>query len=335
MAPTRWGICTIGKISHDFTVALRTLPAEEHQVVAVAARDLARAQEFAKRHSIPVVHSSYEELAKDANIDVVYLGTIHPYHLSLGLLFLNSRKNVLCEKPLAMNQRGVQQLLSAARENGVFLMEGFWTRFFPASEQIRSLLSQNAVGEVKLVRAEFGVNLTGVPRAVEKKLGGGSLLDIGCYCLQFISMVFSGQKPESITATGFLNDEGVDETVTVVLTYPGKRLGILTSTIMVNLENRATITGTKGTIEVPAHMWCPTSLRVNGEETQYLLPPPSQPLNFLNSTGLRYEAEEVRQCLLKGLKESPQMTLAESELFASIMDEVRRQMGVAYPQDSP
>ncbi|XP_029441613.1 trans-1,2-dihydrobenzene-1,2-diol dehydrogenase [Rhinatrema bivittatum] len=325
---TRWGICSVGKISHDFLVALKTLPAQDHQAVAVAARDLSRAREFAKRHCIPRAFGSYEELAKDPNIDIVYVGALHTQHRDVALLFLRARKNVLCEKPLAMNPTEVKELVAAARKNNVFLMEGLWTRFFPVSEQIRALLSQKTMGEVKMMRAEFGNNIQHVPRLVEKELGGGALLDIGCYCIQFACMVFGGQKPETITATGFQYETGVEETVTIVLQYSGKRQAIITNSIMVPLPNQAAICCTEGIIQVPGFMWCPTSLVVNGKVTEYPLPPTTETMNFTNSTGLSYEAEHVRQCLLKGLKESPIMSLADSELVAYIIDEARQQLGV-------
>ncbi|KAK1891750.1 Trans-12-dihydrobenzene-12-diol dehydrogenase [Dissostichus eleginoides] len=181
---TRWGICSSGRISHDFTVALKTLPPEDHQVVAVAARELEDAQEFATKHSISRVYGSYEELARDPDIDVVYIGVIHPYHLSTCLLFTNAKKNVLCEKPLAMNTKKMKEILSSAKRNDVFLMEAVWTRFFPASVEIRRLVDQGEVGEVKMVRSEFGVPIPHVPRSGQKELGGGAILDIGIYCLQ-------------------------------------------------------------------------------------------------------------------------------------------------------
>ncbi|XP_073706975.1 trans-1,2-dihydrobenzene-1,2-diol dehydrogenase [Garra rufa] len=330
----RWGICSAGKISHDFTVALRTLPAENHQVVAVAARDLKHALEFAQKHSIPRAYGSYEELAKDPEIDVVYVGTIHPHHLAVGNLFMNAKKNILCEKPLAMNLKEVQQLIATAKKNDVFLMEAVWTRFFPVSVEINRLLSRGEVGEVKVVRADFGVPLTHVVRSVQKELGGGALLDIGIYCVQFVLMVFNGEKPESIQATGVCLDTGVDEAMIVTLKFSGHRLAVCTCTITAQLPNEALIAGTKGTIKVPAHMWCPTSLMVNGVESHYPVPEPALPLNFINSTGMSYEAEEVRRCLLNGLKESSRMSHADSALLAEIMDEARRQVGVVYSQDS-
>uniref|UniRef100_UPI0037E7FF7F trans-1,2-dihydrobenzene-1,2-diol dehydrogenase n=1 Tax=Semicossyphus pulcher TaxID=241346 RepID=UPI0037E7FF7F len=330
---TRWGICSAGKISHDFTVALKSLPPEDHQVVAVAARKLEDAQEFAKKHSISQAYGSYDELARDPNIDVVYIGVIHPYHLKTCLLFTNAKKNVLCEKPLAMNTKEVKEILASAKSNDVFFMEAFWTRFFPASVEIRRLLAQGEVGEVKMVRSEFGVPVLHVPRSTQKELGAGAMLDLGVYCLQFTCMVFNGEKPECIQAMGVCQETGVDETVVVTLKFSRNRMAVFTGSAGMLLPNDAIIVGTKGTIRIPAHMWCPTSLVVNGKETQYPVPEPYLPLNFLNSTGMRYEAEEVRQCLLKGLKESSVISHADSLLLAELEDEIRRQVGVTYSQD--
>ncbi|CAK6979306.1 trans-1%2C2-dihydrobenzene-1,2-diol dehydrogenase-like [Scomber scombrus] len=236
------------------------------------------------------------------SLDVVYIGTIHPYHLSTGTLFMKSKKNVLIEKPLAMNSREVQKLITAARDNSVFLMEAIWTRFFPVSLEVRRLLGQGEVGDVQMVRADLGAPLTHIPRLAERELGGGALLDLGIYCLQFIFLVFNGERPESIQATGHSIDTGVDGTVVLVLKFSGNRLAICTCSITMMLTCDAVITGTKGVIKVPHHMWCPTTLEVNGQETEFPLPEAGMPLNFTNSTGLRYEAEEVRQCLLKGTR---------------------------------
>ncbi|XP_037553494.1 trans-1,2-dihydrobenzene-1,2-diol dehydrogenase [Nematolebias whitei] len=331
---TRWGICSSGRISHDFTVALKTLPAEDHQVVAVAARKLEDAQEFANKHGIPRSYGSYEELATDPNIDVVYVGNIHPYHLKTCSLFTNAKKNVLCEKPLGMNTREVKEILDSAKKNNVFLMEAIWTRFFPVSVEIRRLLALGELGEVKMVRSEFGLALLHKPRLVEKELGGGALMSLGMYCLQFACMVYNGERPESIQATGVCLETGVDETVVVTLKFSRGRMAVFDYSSRLQLLNDAVIVGTKGTIQIPAQMWCPTSLVVNGKETQFPVPEPGLPLNFSNGTGMRYEAEEVRQCLLKGLKESPVMSHADSLLLVELMDEIRTQVGVVYSQDS-
>lgn len=155
---------------------------------------------------------------------MVYIGVIHPYHHKTCLLFTNAKKNVLCEKPLAMNSREVREILATAKKNDVFLMEvetfptantfhatcshhhrvfqAVWTRFFPASAELRRLVAEGEVGPIKYVRTDFCQSLQHVERAVKKELGGGALLDVGIYGLQFILMVFNGEKPESVQATG-------------------------------------------------------------------------------------------------------------------------------------
>uniref|UniRef100_A0ABM5EI15 Trans-1,2-dihydrobenzene-1,2-diol dehydrogenase n=1 Tax=Pogona vitticeps TaxID=103695 RepID=A0ABM5EI15_9SAUR len=333
MVATRWGICSAGKIAHDFLAALKTLPPEDHQVVAIASRDLSRAEEYAKTHGIPKAYGSYAELAEDPDVEIVHIGVLNPYHLPSSLLFIQAGKNVLCEKPMGMNAAEVKTMVKAAQEKNVFFMEGFWSRFFPAAERIRSLLSQGSIGDVMVLHAEFGSPQLSIPRCVEKELGGGGLLDIGCYCIQFACMVFNGEKPESILASGFLHDTGVDKTVSIILNYSRHRQAVLTCTMTAKMPNRASINGTKGMIEIPSTFWCPTELVVNGQRESFPLPPSPMPVHFSNSIGLRYEAEHVRQCLLQGLKESPVLTHADSALINSILDDVRRQVGVLYAQD--
>ncbi|XP_077171108.1 trans-1,2-dihydrobenzene-1,2-diol dehydrogenase-like [Paroedura picta] len=333
MAPTRWGFCSAGKISHDFLVALKTLPPEDHQAVAIASRELSRAQKYAQTHDIGKAYGSYAELARDPDVEVVHVGVIHPFHLPSTLLFIQAGKHVLCEKPMGMNAAEVKAMVRAAQEKGVFLMEGVWSRFFPASEKLRSVLRQGTVGEVMVVHADFGGPQLTIPRCIEKELGGGGLLDIGIYCVQFACMVFEGEKPESIVASGFLHDTGVDKTGSIILNFSGGRQAALTYTMTTRLPNTASVSGTKGIIQIPGFFWCPVQLVVNGKSEDFPLPPPSHQLHYSNSTGLRYEAEHVRQCLLQGLKESPVMSHADSELLHSIMDEVRRQLGLSYAQD--
>uniref|UniRef100_A0A673VKC5 Trans-1,2-dihydrobenzene-1,2-diol dehydrogenase n=1 Tax=Suricata suricatta TaxID=37032 RepID=A0A673VKC5_SURSU len=213
----RWGIVSAGLISSDFTTALRTLPRSEHQVVAVAARDLSRAKEFARKYDIPKAYGSYEELAKDPNVEVAYIGTQHPQHRAAVLLCLAAGKAVLCEKPMGVNAAEVREMVAEARSRGLFLMEAIWTRFFPAMEALKSAVSQGTLGELRVARAEFGKDLTHVPRAVDWAQAGGGLLDIGIYCIQFISMVFGGQKPEKIVAMGRRHETGLKESPVIPL----------------------------------------------------------------------------------------------------------------------
>lgn len=303
------------------------------QVVAVAARDLSRAKEFAQKHNIPKAYGSYEELAKDPNVEVAYVGTQHPQHKAAVMLCLAAGKAVLCEKPMGVNAAEVREMVTEARSRGLFLMEAIWTRFFPASEALRSVLAQGTLGDLRVARAEFGKNLTHVPRAVDWAQAGGALLDLGIYCVQFISMVFGGQKPEKISVVGRRHETGVDDTVTVLLQYPGEVHGSFTCSITAQLSNTASVSGTKGMAQLLNPCWCPTELVVKGEHKEFLLPPVPKNCNFDNGAGMSYEAKHVRECLRKGLKESPVIPLVESELLADILEEVRKAIGVTFPQD--
>ncbi|XP_006898748.1 PREDICTED: trans-1,2-dihydrobenzene-1,2-diol dehydrogenase [Elephantulus edwardii] len=329
----RWGIVSVGLISSDFTAVLQSLPRSEHQVVAVAARDLSRAKEFARKYDIPKAYGSYEELAKDPNVEVAYIGAQHPQHKATVMMCLAGGKAVLCEKPMGVNAAEVREMVAEARSRGLFLMEAIWTRFFPVSESLRAVLAQGTLGDLRMARAEFGVDLTHVPRALDWAQAGGGLLDIGIYCVQFISMVFGGQKPEKISAMGRRHETGVDDTVTVLLQYPGGVHASFTCSITAPLTNTAYVTGTKGMAQVLEPCWCPTKLVVKGELKEFPLPSITAKFNFTNGPGMAYEAKHVRECLRKGLKESPVIPLAESELLADILEEVRKSIGVTFPQD--
>ena len=120
---TRWGIFGASKIAHDFMIALRTLPENEHKVVAISARSLERASEFADRHSIEKAYGSYEDLARDADVEVVYVSPIHPQHAPLCKLALSHGKHVLCEKPMTMNLKDTKEVFELAKAKGLFIME--------------------------------------------------------------------------------------------------------------------------------------------------------------------------------------------------------------------
>ena len=330
MATLRWGICSAGKISHDFIVALKTLPESSHQIVAVAARSLESATRLATTHNIPKSYGSYEELAADPNIDVIYIGTIHPTHLSTACKMLEAGKPVLCEKPLTMNATETKQLIELAKSKNLFLMEGVWTRFFPAMVELRRLLSIGDIGDVQYVNVSFGFRVPSDAsnhRLVRPDLGASAILDIGVYVINFASMVFNGEKPEKIHAKGILSPQGIDNLVAMTFTYPGNRIAQLTVSVVSELPCEALICGTKGEIKVPKRFWCPTQLETSEGIKEYPLPKPYMPTNFTNSEGFCYEAEEIRRCLGEGKKESDIMSLKETQLIAEIMDEVLKQVG--------
>lgn len=330
---TRWGIVSAGKISHDFVTALSTLSPEEHTVVAVAARQIERAKDFASLHKIPVAYGSYEELAADSNVDVVYIGAIHPQHLSIGKLMLNSGKPILCEKPLTLNLKQTKELIDLARRKNLFLMEAIWSRCFPAYEALRRELDSGTLGDIVQAEVSFGVPIAEIDRLKLKELGGGTILDLGVYVLQFALLVFGTKRPKDIVALGHLNQEGVDMSMSCVLTYETGQTALLSTNAKAQFPNEAVIVGTKGVARIANPFWCPTKIVMPEKTSEFILPSASLPFNFTNSAGLRYEAMEVRRCLKLGLLESPKITHEESLLLAELEDTLRNKLGVRYCDD--
>ncbi|XP_074601697.1 trans-1,2-dihydrobenzene-1,2-diol dehydrogenase-like [Brevipalpus obovatus] len=328
----KWGILSAGKISHDFTVCLRSLSKEQHQIVAVATRSLEDAKNFANKHGIPNAYGSYQELAEDPNVQIVYVGTLTSHHLPVGKLLLENGKHVLIETSFTLTAQGAEELINLARTKKLFLMEGIWSRFNPACKFAMDQIADGTIGDVYHVSAEFGAKLINVERLIKKSHGGGAMLDIGVYALNAISMVYNNQEPCDIKATGHVSTEGIDEAFTVALKYSNGRTATCSSHLKVALPNECTITGEKGTIRINAPFHCPISVTVNGKTHQFSLPPIVDTCNYENSNFLCYEAEHVRECLENGLTESPILPLKDTLLLRKITDHVFRQLGVFFEE---
>ncbi|KAL7975791.1 hypothetical protein Chor_014951, partial [Crotalus horridus] len=204
--------------------------------------------------------------------DVIYVGSLNTQHLAHTTLFLQAKKNVLCEKPIGMNAHEVREMIRTARENDIFLMEGFWTRFFPVSEKIHTLLCQKSLGNLKVLRAQLAVRMDNVPRLLEKKLGRGVILDLGSYCIQFASMVFGPEMPQSVLASGLLYETENHQAV-------------LDVTMMINLPGEAMTGGPEGIIKIPDNMNSPTIMFLKGNRWECPLPPSPEPLYFKHNIG--------------------------------------------------
>ncbi|KAL8021960.1 putative tetrahydrofolate dehydrogenase/cyclohydrolase, oxidoreductase [Plasmopara halstedii] len=339
----RWGIIGCGRISWDFVSSIKSL--NNVVVQACAARSLADAHTFANNFGITQAYDSYEALVSDANVDVVYIGTLHPWHYEHTVLALNHGKHVLVEKPMAMNAIQASAAIALAREKKLFLLEGMWTRFFPAIRYVRQLLNNKEIGDVHHVHAAFGVPFgKDNARIWHNELGGGGLLDIGIYPLAFATMVF-GTKPEKITSAGKRNDGGVDIYSTVTLEYSDSRFATIEYTMLAKLDESVTITGSKGRICLPAAAHTATEVQMikyfedgTQKETKSLFPwpMPAAGVTFihLGSEGLRYEAEAVIHAIQKKELESNEYSLDESLGIMTIMDKIRKDLGVVYPADT-
>ncbi|XP_072165571.1 trans-1,2-dihydrobenzene-1,2-diol dehydrogenase-like [Diadema setosum] len=333
--PLRWGICTAGEISHDFAASLQGHE-DTHLIGAVASRSMERSRKFAAEFNIPRAYGNYEELARDPDIDVVYIGSVNTEHRRLCKFFLSHKKHILCEKPLTLSLRETKDVLQAAKESDVFFMEAVWTRFFPVSFKIRELISTGQLGDVKYIMSNFGLCLPSRERTIKKALGGGALYDMGIYTFQFITMVF-GRGPTSSHSHGFLNEDGVDETFTTVMMFPNNAMATISCSYKVEYPNNFVIVGTKGRLIIPDNFWAPTTLEWMDsegkliEKFEFPLPPSSAKYSLGPLwSGMLYEADAVKKAIEEGKKEQALISWKESELIASLMDKARRDLGIVW-----
>lgn len=313
-----------GKIARKFADALRGLP--EAELLAVGSRAEASARAFAEAYGVPRPYGSYEALAADPEVDVVYVGTPHVQHAENSLLALGSGKAVLCEKPFALNVREARAVVAAARERGLFLMEAMWTRFLPLMDRLRVLLEEGALGEVRLLAADFGIRMDAGPehRIRNPALGGGALLDLGVYPVSLASMLWG--RPERVAGAAHLGETGVDEQGALVLDYGAGRMAVLYTSLLVDTPVEAHVMGTRGRIRLHHRWHHPTRLTLSraGAEDRTIEVP-------YEGNGLGYEAAEVMRCLRAGERESPRMPLEETLQIMETLDRIRAQWGLVYP----
>jgi predicted dehydrogenase len=331
-----WGILGPGRIATLTTQGpLMNLPGVRR--VAVGSRDAARAAAFAERFGFDRSYGSYLELVQDPDVQVVYVATPHPWHKEHTILCLEHGKHVLCEKPMAMNAGEVREMVACARLSGRYLAEAFFTYWSPMLRQVRRWIEEGRIGEVRMLWASCGGRnkLDPANRLFDKALGGGALLDIGCYAVSLAHQLLGA--PQQVLASGALGETGVDEQEAMILRYPGDKLAVLSSAIRTAQRNDAVIQGTEGRITMlPAWWGGPRTaiLTVGQEETRFQDTEAEQLYaGPLSSHEKSWMIAEVMQDIAAGRLESPVMPLALSLGIAETMDAIRAQIGLRYAAD--
>ena len=322
--PVNWGILGPGSIAHSFAAGLRD--AAGARLVAVGSRVAARAEAFAAQYGAAQAHGSYAALAADPAVDAIYVATPHPQHAAACRLCLEAGKHVLCEKPLAVNAATARAMAACARDRGVLLMEGMWTRFIPAIAALRTLLRAGEIGMPALLQCDFAfaAKVDPASRLFAPELAGGALLDIGVYCVAFAAMVLG--TPETVAASAHLGATGVDERAAVALSYPNGAVAALLCGITVSSPQVATIIGSEGYVTVAAPFWRSEQLTVHRTGAA-----PDERRYPLRGNGFNYEAEHFMELVRAGATDSPVMPLAESISIAETLDAARLRIGLRYP----
>jgi predicted dehydrogenase len=324
-APIRWGILATGKIAHKFATGLAALP--DAQLQAVASRDQSKAEAFAQEFGAITAHGSYEALAADPLVDIIYVASPHALHHAHTLLCLRQGKHVLCEKPMALNARQAEEMFEAARLHNCFLMEAMWTRFLPAWQEVSQWLAQGLVGEVRLLQADFcfrSGTFDPQSRNFNLELGGGALLDIGIYPIALAYQVF-GEDPVEVKSTASLGPTGVDEQSSYLFRYANGAQAVLSSSFQTHGPKEAIINGTQAAIRVPL-FW-----RASEAQLLHHMAEPEVHTFPLEASGLQYQAVSVMADLRAGRTANETMPPTETLRIMRMMDRLREDWGLRYP----
>lgn len=319
----RWAILGAGKIAHSF--AQDFIAVKNAVLMAVASGDKSRAETFAKEYNLPLVYN-YEELYNSTEVDAVYVATTHNFHYEQCRQCLEHGKNVLCEKPVTINDKQFKELARLSQEKKVFLMEAMWTWFLPPVLKAKQWLQEDKIGNLKVIEAGFGFpmekNLTG--RMYNIELAGGALLDLGVYPVAF-STYFTETKPHTITASGVLTTTGVDERTGMILQYADATASLFASMVSI-MDNKAMLYGEKGYIVVPDFFKSSAALLYDNQHNLI-----EKFEDDRTTKGYNYEIQHTIDAILQQKTESDVMSHSKSNEIQEIMTEVRRQIGLVYP----
>jgi predicted dehydrogenase len=337
----KWGILSTGRIAHWFATAL---PASRTgKLVAVGSRTVEAAQKFAAEFGGVRAHGTYEALLADPEVEVVYIGTPHDSHAELCVQAARAGKHILCEKPLALSRVQAERAVAAAREHGVFLMEAFMYRCHPQTAKLAELVRNGAIGELRLISAVFCFNRPVNPalRLYNRALGGGAILDIGCYPVsiaRWVAGAATGRtfaEPIEFHGTGRLHPIAqVDEQAAATLKFPGGLLAQLACGTTTAKEIAVRVHGTDGIIQlpVPFHPGNPAEgaariiIQRTGAAAEEIACGPAADLYAI-------EADTVGDAIARGERESAVMSHADSLGNMAVLDTWRAAVGLRYDNE--
>jgi predicted dehydrogenase len=320
------GIIGTGWIARKMARTLQGM--ESAELRAVASRSQAMADAFAAEwgsEGTTHAYGSYEAIVDDPEVELVYIATPHPMHHGNAMMCIEGGKPVLCEKPFTVNAREADDVFDLARRRGVFAAEAIWTRYVPMSQTIREIVESGAIGAVKMVTANLGYPNSHMERMRNPALGGGALLDLGVYTINFAAMVLP-EDPVDIAATCTRFESGVDAQNSITLTWAGGQMAILSSSLTAKTDRQAVISGEKGHLIVE-NINNPESVTVIDADyrrvARYEQPP--------QITGFEHQVQAAMDAIRTGRIETPFMPHAETLRMMRLMDTVRRGWGLRYP----
>ncbi len=341
MKKLRWGLLATGNISKAFAQGVQH--SERGVLAAVGSRRLEQAQTVASRFQIPRAHGSYEELLADSGVDAVYISTPHPLHAEWIIKAAEAGKHILCEKPLTLNHAEAMAAVEAARANDVLLMEAFMVRCHPFIGTLRKLIEEKIIGEIRVLRATFSFQSTFNPndRLFSNTLGGGGILDVGCYTTtlsRLIAGMAVGQpfvSPESVSGAAALLETGVDGWAVATLKFPGGILAQLATGVLLNQENGIFIHGSEGSIRLP-NCWIPA--KEGGKISIWVKPQGRDEYEVSVETDqwlYALEADAFARALADGKASVPEVPIEDTLDNMLTLDRWRAAAGLVYESEKP
>lgn len=290
---------------------------------AAASRSMDKALDFAGIYGAEKAYGSYEEMARDDNVDLIYIATPHAFHAENALMCLENGKHVLVEKPLAANAEQAVKVFAAAKEKGLFAGEAIWSRYQPIQKKLNEIIDGGVIGEVTCVTAFTGGAMTEVKRLAEPELAGGALLDVGIYPLNFASMIIN-EPVIRVDTNAVLSDKGVDLQNSFTLSYASGKMAVLGSSMVSEMDSRGVIYGTKGRIEAEFIIDIARLTVYTDKGTEIIERPPQ-------ITGFEYELASAVKAIGEGKIQPDEMPHRETVKMMRIMDGLRKRWGVVYP----
>lgn len=325
MENLRVGIIGAGWIAEKAAITLKNL--EGASCYAIASRSLEKAQAFAEKWQVSCAYGSYSELIADQNVDLVYVATPHSHHYDVTKEALENGKPCLVEKAFMANHRQAADIVRISRERKVFLAEAIWTRYQPAVQIVRQLISNGQIGTPRLITATLGYSMGNKPRIMRPDLCGGALLDLGVYAINFVRM-FCDSPIEKMESQCVKSDTGMDLTNAISFTFANGMLANVQSSACCVGDNIGVIAGTEGNIIID-NINNPQRIRINKRDRVFV-----KDINVPKQiTGYEYQFIACKQALEECLIEPPQMPLEETLYIMKMMDELRFKWGVRYPMD--
>ena len=341
----KFAILGCGHIATKMAAAVKALEKRGMGVecYAVASRTLDKAKKFASDYGFGRAYGSYEELAQDPNVDLIYIATPHSEHYSNILLCLEHGRNLLVEKAFTANALMASEVIALAEEKGVFMSEAMWTRFLPAVQMVNDWIFAGKIGKVKSVEADFSMPLSHIERLKKPALAGGALLDLGIYSLTFADIFLTDEAVCKVgredagkisvanhvvqTKTKCVKfHTGVDATDWIDLVYAGGQVAHLKTSMVAPLKNEGVIYGSEGFIRVQNLNDMVEIQLFDGAGTLVESVKPPRIENCYE-----YEVLGCKAALEKGLKECPEMPHSKTMQIMTQMDKLRESWGVVYP----